>query len=137
MTDTSPCNWPFCHSSSAIRTLTPDRRLCLSPNLGQSFLLLKTNLLPQPQNLEPLEVGESPSLCALVSVLSEGGLLPLLVYLLCLPFCCQWTMSDAAWNLVQNERSECDVGELSGVTGNGLGLVFRGTVYEDLFFSEP
>lgn len=123
------------HSSSpAIHSLAPNDRSCLGPDLGQSLLLLETDLLPQSHNLESLKVGKSPSLCALVPALGKWCFCPLLLDFLCLPLSCQWAMPDGAGNLLHDDRCEGEVRQLCGVAGNCEGGIFGGTVNEDLNF---
>lgn len=119
-------------SSTTVHSLNPDDRSCLSPDLSQSLLLLEADLLPQSHDLESLEVGESPSLCALVPALGEWCFCPLLLDFLCLPLCGQWTVSDGAGNLLHDNRRESDVGELCGVTWDGEGGIFGRTINENL-----
>ena len=89
-----------------------------------------THLLPQLQNLEPLEVIELPPLLELSALLCPGGLLELGVHLRLLPCLLQSADTGSAGELGDDDRGKRNLGESCGVSGHDAGL--RGSVNEHL-----
>lgn len=90
----------------------------------------ETDLLPQLQNLEALEVVELPPLLELNALLCPGALVELGVHLGLLPLLLEGTDTASTGKLVDHDRSKGDVGESSGVTGDGA--LLGGSINEHL-----
>lgn len=78
----------------------------------------RTYLLPQPQNLEPLKVGQSPPLGALRPALGPGGVLPLGVHLVLLPLLLDGSSAGALGEVRQHNVREGELRECCGVAGD-------------------
>jgi len=101
--------------------------------LGQSPTLLSPSLLAQTEHLEPLKVIQSPTLGALIPALGEAALCPGVVDTSCLPLVLESGRADSTGEFFDGNGCEGDVGERDGVTGDGLGFIFRWAIDEHLF----
>lgn len=92
-----------------------------------------THLLPQLQDLEPLEVVQLPPLLERSALLGPGALVELLLDLVLLPLLRNVTDTGGAGQLGDDDRSEGELGEGNFLTGDG-GLL-GGTINKDLCLS--
>lgn len=106
--------------------------LCGGLDLGQRLALFESSLLLESENLEAVEVGETPSPLDLVALLGPVSLLPLGVNLALLPKLSDDTVSGAAVETLNDQGREEDLGEGNGLSGNGELRVGGRTIDENL-----
>lgn len=109
------------HSNTIRSTsVTPDRttQLCGGLDLGQSLALLESSLLLEAEDLEAVEVGQSPSALNLFALLGPVAALPLGVDLSLLPGLGKSGLSGASGQVLDNELREESLGEVQGLSGN-------------------
>lgn len=105
----------------------------ISPSLSDSRA---TNLLPQPHDLEALEVVQRPALGDPVLVLRPCALAELLLDLGGLPDLLNGTVASTTGELGDDDGSQGQVGERSGVAGHDLVGGGTGSIDEDLWKCE-
>ena len=96
-----------------------------------------TDLFLQTQHLVPLEVGKLPPLVAVHPALRKCAVRPLLLDLLLLPRSLQRTIASSTGKRLEDDRSEGNMRERSGMARDCLSFGFRGTVDQDLCNCEP
>ena len=94
--------------------------------------LFHTNLLPEAHDLEALEVVEVPPLGLLSALLGVVAVVELALDLLGLELLLEGDSASATGELLDNEAGEGQVGERSGVAGDGGLDGGSGTLNEDL-----
>lgn len=102
------------------------------PNLGESLALLEAPLLLQPQNLEPVEVGERLAALLLELLLGPVVLLPLSLHTSSLPRLLHGRGARTTGELLDNDWSEESVGEGNDAAGGGEPFIVGGAVNESL-----
>ena len=95
---------------------------------------LKTHLLPQPHNLEPLEIRQLPPPRAPRPAQRPRALLPRLVHLRRRPLLADRAGARALGDLGHDHVREGYVREGGGVAGDERGGGGGGAVYEDLWW---
>lgn len=117
--------YAFALARAAARVLRTSKRACVMCQSSGSVVSQTgaTYLLPQPHHLEALKVGQRPPLGGLSAGLGPGAVVPLLLDTGLLPGSLDGTVARGADDLVENYGGEGDVGEGSGVAGDGGGGV--------------
>lgn len=101
-----------------------------SLDLGQGLSNLETRLLPQPQDLESLEVGQSTSAHLASHLLRPGALAELLRDVLGIPLLLDGTGARATGQFGEDDGGELDVVERNGLAGDDS--IGGGSINENL-----